>query len=571
MDLNTSSQSRLRRLLAGGLFLLAAQLQVAGQTVGTLLRTPDAFEGATLFAPTSSDTTYLINGCGEVIRKWTSDFNPGMAAYLTPDGDLVRARRLTSASFAGGGIGGGFERMDWDGNLVWEANYANDTLHAHHDFVWMPNGHLLLVAWEAHPAQEAVARGRLPELTPPVVWSERVVELAPLAGGGMEEVWVWRVWDHLVQNTDPALPHYGEPADHPGRFDVNFEAVATAGGQGPGGGALAAADWMHVNGIDYHPELDQIVLSSRYWNEIWIIDHSTSTAEAAGTTGGAAGRGGDVLYRFGNPEAYGRGTAADRRFYGQHDVQWVPAGLPGAGDLLVYNNGFQRPEGQFSTVEQWTPPLQADGTYALEDGAPYGPGEMTWVHGGAGAAAFYSPNVSGVQRLPNGGTLYAVGASGRLYEVDATGELQWNYVNPTGGLGAVPQGSQPVTNGVFRAQAYGWDFPGFQGRDLTPGPPLELNPTAAPCPPWTGVPEGTAGRAPLRLFPNPAPTELHRDPATGRLRYVVTDATGRTVAQGIWSENVPLDVTGWPRGGMWVHIFGLQPEETKTHHLIFLP
>ena len=148
--------------------------------------------------------------------------------------------------------------------------------------------------------------------------------------------------------------------------------------------------------------------------------------------------------------------------------------------------------------------------------------------------------------------------------------MQWHYVNPTGGLGAVPQGSQPVSNGVFRAQAYGWDFPGFQGRDLTPGPPIEPNPTAAPCPPLTDI-TGPERPAAMRLFPNPAPTELHRDPAAGHLRYFVTDAVGRTLAQGIWRENTGLDVTGWPRGGVWVHIFGLQPEATISHFPVYLP
>jgi hypothetical protein len=552
----------LAALAAFGTAVIPGLAPVAtAQTVGTLFHNPEAFSGAVLFAPTSSDTTYLINPCGEVLNRWTSEFNPGMSVYLTPEGDLVRAQRLQSAFFAGGGIGGGFERRDWAGNLLWSGTYANDTLHAHHDFVWMPNGHLLIVAWEAHDGAEAIARGRLPELTPPVVWSERVVELAPIAGGGMEEVWVWRAWDHLVQDTDPGLPGYGAPADFPGRFDVNFEAVASGGGMGPGGGELAAADWMHVNSIDYHPGLDQVVLGSRYWNEVWVIDHSTTTAEAAGTVGGAAGRGGEVLYRFGNPAAYGRGTEADQRFFGQHDVQWVPEGLPGAGDLMVYNNGFQRPEGMYSTVEQWTPPLLPDGTYALEAGAAYGPVSMTWVHGGPGEGAFYSPNVSGTQRLPDGATLYAVGASGRLYAVDAAGNLLWHYVNPTGGLGAVPQGSQPISNGVFRAQFYSWDFPGFVGRDLTPGAPIEPGATALPCPPLVGVadPQGTPSLA-VALFPNPATTLLERSPVAGEpvLRWTATDLTGRHIAEGLWWENTALDVTGWPRGAVVVHIFGLQ-------------
>ena len=72
------------------------------------------------------------------------------------------------------------------------------------------------------------------------------------------------------------------------------------------------ADWMHANAVDYNEDLDQIMISAREFNEVWIIDHSTSTAEAASHSGGMYGKGGDLLYRWGNPEAYGRGDSTDR-------------------------------------------------------------------------------------------------------------------------------------------------------------------------------------------------------------------------------------------------------------------
>jgi hypothetical protein len=82
-----------------------------------------------------------------------------------------------------------------------------------------------------------------------------------------------------------------------------------------------------VNSVSYNAKLDQILISVRSFNEFWIIDHSVTTKEAAGHTGGRSGKGGDLLYRWGNPSAYRAGKTSDQKLFAQHDAHWIPEGL----------------------------------------------------------------------------------------------------------------------------------------------------------------------------------------------------------------------------------------------------
>ena len=135
-----------------------------------------------------------------------------------------------------------------------------------------------------------------------------------------------------------------------------------------------------MNSIDYNPLLDQIALSVRGNSEVWIIDHSTATAEAEGHTGGARGKGGDLLYRWGNPVCYGAGTASDQRYFQQHDVEWVRPGYPGEGNMTCFNNGLVR--GDYSTVDEFIPAINADGSYTMVSGSALSPANFTWTYKG---------------------------------------------------------------------------------------------------------------------------------------------------------------------------------------------
>ena len=138
------------------LFLLFT-LEGSAQTVGLLSNTPDAFDGYTLVAPTGATRTHLIDNCGRVIRHWDSEFRAGESAYLLEDGSLLRTARQASTVFTGGGMGGRIERFNWEGDLIWSYTLANDTAHHHHDMAWMPNGHLLIMAWEHRSPEEALS------------------------------------------------------------------------------------------------------------------------------------------------------------------------------------------------------------------------------------------------------------------------------------------------------------------------------------------------------------------------------------------------------------------------------
>jgi hypothetical protein len=244
--------------------------------------------------------------------------------------------------------------------------------------------------------------------------------------------------DHLIQEYSPAKENYGIVADHPELIDINF------GGR--------QVDFNHMNSIDYNNEFDQILLSVNFFKEIWVIDHSTTTQEAAGHNGGNSGKGGDILYRWGNSQTYHAGDVNDQVFYNQHDAQWIETDFPGEGNILVFNNGNGRLDGTYSSVEKIVPPVDDNGNYAITPGFAYGPEEPTWIYKTEDPKDFYSPRISGAQRLPNGNTLICSGVNGFFFEVTANKETVWQYTN------SFPNSKM---NDVFKIRRYAPDYPGL--------------------------------------------------------------------------------------------------------------
>ncbi|MEM7244394.1 MAG: aryl-sulfate sulfotransferase [Acidobacteriota bacterium] len=443
--------------------VLTSHVSSAWAEVGMLHRDDRSEGGYTLFGPSGSTFTYLLDDHGNLVHRWGGDSRPGLSVYLEDDGVLLRCAKPLGATpvLNGGGSGGRLQRWSWDSELLWEYTLADDLQRLHHDVEILPNGNILALVWERWTEAEALALGRDPGLIADgELWTEAVLELRPTLPTGAEIVWSWHAADHLVQDFDPASPDHDVVADRPERINLNY---SSNGG---------ADDWHHANGIDYNEELELIVISVRAFHELWVIDHSTTTEEAADSTGGRRGRGGDLLYRWGNPQTYDRGTADDRQLFGQHDVQWVPAGYPGEGNFTIFNNGQGRPDGTYSTIDEITPPTTGDGgEFVLEDGQPYGPAAPTWIY--SDPAVFYSQNISGTHRLRGGNTLACQGRAGRLIEVTPEGDVAWEYVNPDQNGSILDVDATPGGNSVFRATRIPADDPRLDGLDLDHQGPLE--------------------------------------------------------------------------------------------------
>lgn len=427
------SWSTLLRLAAGlPIFVLLASCSNPVDTG----KNENGASGATLFAPLGLTTTYLINESGDPIQSWESDHGPGLSVYLLDDLTLLRTASPGGNGVFGqtGGAGGRVEQYDWDGSLLWEFDYSTPEYMLHHDIEYLPGGNILMIAWEYKSAAEAVAAGRDPSLLADgELWPDKVIEVEPAGASGGNIVWEWHVWDHLIQDFDATKENYGVVADHPEKIDINMIL-----GQGK-------ADWTHCNAVDYHPGLGQVLLTVHNFSEIWIIDHNTTTEEAAGEAG-------DLVYRWGNPRAYGRGGGSDQQLFVPHDGRWIEDDCPGAGDILIFNNGKGRSGGDYSTVDQITPPEDGGGTYYLDAGEAYGPVAPNWTYQAIPASGFYADHISGAQRLPDGNTLICNGPAGTFFEVNNGGETLWEYVNPYSSSGT--QG-----NSVFRAVRCCQDLP----------------------------------------------------------------------------------------------------------------
>ncbi len=495
--------------------LLLAVGAPAQRTVG-LVQYDVPPSGYMLFAPLSSTTTYLIDPCGEQVHAWSGSYTPALSAQLQPDGTLLRAGNTQNANFNGGGSGGVLERWSWNGTLLWSYTISDDSLCQHHDFTVLPNGHILVLVWDRRTGADAIAHGKDPAATNAYLWSERILELEPVGSSDANVVWEWRLWDHLVQDFDSGLPGFGVVSDHPERVDINFFL-----------GPPTSFDWIHLNSIAYDATHDQVLVSSHNLDELWVIDHSTTTAEAAGSTGGNSGHGGDLLYRWGNPRAYGRGTVADQKLFGQHHATWLPPGHPDEGKILVFNNGLNRPGDDYSSVEIIAPPIDGNGVYTVPSSGPFLPAAQQWIWTAPTPTDFFGQNIGGVFPV-DGGFLATNGPGGKAIWTDPSGVVQWSYVCPIGMGGApVAQGTAITGNSVFRFEHYPADFDGFTGHALSPQGEIETAPLTSLCV-LAEVPE-LGDEAASLVWPNPASDMVNLRVPPGAQEVRVFDAAGRAV------------------------------------------
>ncbi|MEM1217741.1 MAG: aryl-sulfate sulfotransferase [Bacteroidota bacterium] len=500
--------------------------------------------------PHNQSDVYLFDNCGEIVHIWEDDddFRPGNSVYLQDNGDLIKCKRpsvvVNDPIWAGGG-GATVDRWDWDGNLLWSMTINNDLERLHHDVAPMPNGNLLMIVWEKKTEAEAIQAGRNPDLiTEGELWPDYIIEVEPVGSDDYNIVWEWHAWDHLVQDFDATKDNYGVVSDHPEKIDINYD---TSDG---------AADWMHSNAIAYHPDRDQIILSVPTFHEYWIIDHSTSTAQAASSNGGLSSRGGDLMYRFGNPAAYQSGGVDDQQLFYQHDTHWafdyLDQNNPYYGKLLLFNN---RVGEDFSQVNVMDPAWEMYGwEYPAENGVWTSDFTRTFTH--PEPSMMYSTGLSSVQALPNGNLFILTGRFWYALEITPDDEIVWEYKVPIFGGQPVSQGDTLLINNniTFRMTRIPTDASALDGRDLTPQGFWELNPDTDFCSQILSTVDVSRTDR-LQMIPNPTDGHLTIEWDGGRETVEVFDALGRLrVRQEVAGGRAYLDLGNLKPGIYWVRL-----------------
>jgi len=373
--------------------------------------------GLRLYAGSRTKNVRLVDNTGSVVQNWRTQFY-SRGIDLMSDGTLIRGiyDPGTGPARTIGGAAGGVQRHAIDGRLLWDYRHNQSGVLSHHDIEPLPNGNVLLIVWEEKTAAEAIAQGREPSLlATPFFLPDSIVEVRPTGPTTGTVVWEWHVWDHLIQDFDNTKANFGVVGNHPELVDINYPRVAEPTGQ-----------FNHCNSVDYDPIHDWILVSNPKQDEIWIIDHSTTTAEAAGHIGGRWGKGGDLLWRWGNPRAYRAAPASAKQLVGQHSAQFVRSGYPGAGNVTVFNNHFGL---RRSAVFELVLPLDPSGNFILTPGASYGPSGPVWTYSAPG---FFSQIQSSAERLPNGDTLICSAEQDWLFEVTPSGQLTWQFTTGQG-------------------------------------------------------------------------------------------------------------------------------------------
>ncbi|WP_291962890.1 arylsulfotransferase family protein [Maribacter sp.] len=354
------------------------------------------YDGLVLVNDASANRVYLMDKRTDIKHEWNLNGKRlGNDAKLLDDGRLLSMFESLNPEITLGGFGGLISMLDKNGNVDWSYEYSNENHIAHHDTEVLPNGNILFLSWEKKSIEDANEIGFSQETE---IIYDAILEIDPKTN---EIVWEWHMWDHIIQDFDETRLNFGDVQSNPNKIDINYLEVKNEFG-----------DVSHANGIDYDADKDLIFLSVNYYSEIWIIDHSTTTAQAKTSKGGNYNLGGDLIYRFGNPSAY-KNQNGTRLFDRNHHPNLLEGEKK--GNILIYSNGINTDQ---STVYE----LKIPENFNLESNQNNEP-EVVW--------SFTDPDlfagrVSGADILPNGNVLITEGDFG-FWEVSNNGEILWRY------------------------------------------------------------------------------------------------------------------------------------------------
>lgn len=496
------------------ILILFTQFGISQETVGLIYNdiTSEKADGYTLFNNLNDDRVFLINTCGEVVNQWDFSGKISRMSYILDNGNILQSSDESA------------DIRDWDNNILWSINYNTLGFKIHHDIAPLPNGNFLVVISDSYTEEEMHAIGKDASFTGSNFVLDKVVEIQPVGTNDANIVWEWKFFDHLIQNFYSNKPNFGDIGSNPQLMDMNFE-------------SSSPANFTHVNGIDYNADLDQIILSARHTREIYIIDHSTTTLEAASHSGGIYGKGGDFLWRWGNPSVYDKGTASNQQLGHQHDPRWIKEGVH-KGKISVFSNDGYGSDLTASSIHI-IDPNPINGVYDMVSGK-FLPTDYSWSFSGSIMGdVLLQTKRSGVQILPNNNALINETDSGRITEINSAGKVIWVYKIPVSAGNTFPQFTTNITdNGSFRAVRYPENYSGFNSVTMiNSGIVEDVNSLSANCAEQLSIDSTHFDN--LRVSPNPTNGILNFNTPIDQIK--VYDIYGKIVFKKSNSDIINLE------------------------------
>jgi len=468
-----------------------------GHTGVVLYDEQNALNVYTLLAGAGETISYLIGLRGGIVHEWRladiiplevntdpdytagpqvetlAALRPGLHDRLLTNGNLLRGYRPDTYDaqgkiniFPASGQGGGVLEFTWDGQLVWWYTMKTRTEIQHHSFyrVEQPSaqhgnevlGNTFILGWELIDEATALAAGRDPTTVGSEgIWPDFIREVNQ-AG---DTVWEWRTWDHVGPG--------------PNEFDINAQTIPVN---------ESDRDWTHGNSVEYNPQTGYVAISFRNWGEFFLIDHDGTFVpnDPAQSIANAAGPGGEIKFRWGNPGNYGAGTLpsfntdGDQRIFGQHCVVFLGIDDTNPGNpenILIFDNGWHRPRGNRSRSVEIGP----------VDMVNWESTPIVWTYRSINSSSLYTAFQGGTQRLYEDATtgekwtFLTSSAEGQLIQVYTNSSRQnqvvWDFVMP-----AIDSATDTrrcyhddgVNNSIHRAHQYLPTYPGLVGKTLQP-------------------------------------------------------------------------------------------------------
>ena len=347
-----------------------------------------------IFAVENGGTkAYYLNKNGSKGDSYTFDLRLGNDITPEENGNLLGIfKPQNDPPFTFGGGGGILRELTTGGQVVWEYNTVNSNEIAHHDLTKLPNGNILTLIWERIPLAQALSLGAS---TTSDIFLEKIIEIDP---SDNSIVWQWKSWEHIVQDFFEDQNNYGDLRTNLRKIDLNYNHTQANG------------DWMHANAITYDESRDLIFISVNFYHEVWVIDHSTTAQEATSSNGGNYGFGGDLVYRFGNPNTHnGLGSAF------LDNVHHPNFSNETHTQMLLYSNG--------GTTEQSTVfEIRLPEPLSLDPDTDNNP-DLIWNFTDP---QLYNGKISGAVKLGNGNILITEGDFG-FWEVTQDKLVVWKY------------------------------------------------------------------------------------------------------------------------------------------------